>query len=133
MLAGGCFCGRIRYEAAGEPFDQTLCHCSICRRTTGAPAVAWFTVRPADFRFISGDPRTFQSTSKGVRCFCGDCGAQLTFRAPGLDEVDVTIASLDDPDAVPPLDQIWSGDRVRWMDGLGRLPRYPKRHGDGLE
>jgi len=34
MLTGGCFCGRVRYEAGGVPFNRTNCHCSICRRTT---------------------------------------------------------------------------------------------------
>ena len=33
MLQGGCFCGRIRYEVTGTPFNETNCHCSICRRT----------------------------------------------------------------------------------------------------
>ena len=36
MLEGGCFCGGIRYEVEGTPFDQTNCHCSICRRTVAA-------------------------------------------------------------------------------------------------
>ncbi len=43
MLRGGCFCGNIRYEAVGTPFNETNCHCSICRRTTGAPFVTWFS------------------------------------------------------------------------------------------
>jgi len=37
MLKGGCYCGAVRYEAAGTPFNETSCHCTICRRTTGAP------------------------------------------------------------------------------------------------
>jgi hypothetical protein len=28
------------------PFNETNCHCSICRRTTGAPFVAWFDQLP---------------------------------------------------------------------------------------
>ena len=36
MLTGGCFCGRVRYEARGPAFNRTSCHCSICRRTSGA-------------------------------------------------------------------------------------------------
>ena len=27
MLTGGCFCGRVRYEAGGAPYNATVCHC----------------------------------------------------------------------------------------------------------
>ncbi len=30
---GGCFCGQIRYETSGPPFQETSCHCAICRGT----------------------------------------------------------------------------------------------------
>jgi hypothetical protein len=56
MLKGGCFCGWIRYEAAGTPFHETSCHCSICRRTTGAPFVTWFSVPRPGFRLVRGEP-----------------------------------------------------------------------------
>jgi hypothetical protein len=103
MLTGGCFCGAIRYEALGRPFDETNCHYSICRRTTGAPFVTWFSVRPSDFRIIKGEPMRFNSTEKGVRSFCSRCGTQLMFEhADFSDEIDVTTGSLDDPELVPP-------------------------------
>ena len=63
-MKGGCYCGRVRYEAAGAPFNETNCHCSICRRTTGAPFVAWFSVARDRFRFASGQPTLFRSTPK---------------------------------------------------------------------
>lgn len=69
-MKGGCFCGRIRYEFAGEPFNETNCHCSICRRTTGAPYVTWFSVPRSRLRFVRGEPVRFSSTAKGVRSFC---------------------------------------------------------------
>jgi hypothetical protein len=56
MLKGGCFCGRIRYEAAGTPFHETNCHCSICRRISGAPFVTWFSVSRSEFRLVCGEP-----------------------------------------------------------------------------
>ena len=39
MLEGACFCGFIRYQARGTPSNETNCHCSICRRSSGAPYV----------------------------------------------------------------------------------------------
>src|SRR4030095_17022782 len=64
MLKGGCFCGWIRYETEATPFDETNCHCSICRRTTGAPFVAWFSVPRSQFRLVCGEPTRFRSTTK---------------------------------------------------------------------
>jgi hypothetical protein len=124
MLTGGCFCGDIRYAVTGSPFHPTNCHCSICRRTTGAPFVAWFSVRTDEFQFTRGEPWRFRSSSTGMRAFCRRCGTQLTFVRDGLDEIDVTTASLDDPEAVPPTDNTQSGTRLSWIPRDGH-PDYP--------
>jgi hypothetical protein len=121
MLTGGCFCVAIRYEVEGTPFHATNCHCSICRRTTGAPFVTWFSVRPSDFRIVEGEPMRFNSTERGVRSFCSRCGTQLTFRYAELgDEIDVTTCSLDHPELVPPKDNTRTSSRLVWIapDGL---------------
>ena len=125
MLRGGCFCGRIRYEAAGTPFHETSCHCSICRRTTGAPFVAWFSVPRAQFRLVCGEPVRFRSTPKGTRSFCPQCGTQLTFEHedfPG--EMDVTTCSLDDPNALSPKDHTWTSSKLAWVTLADPLPRH---------
>jgi len=121
MLTGGCFCGAIRYEAEGTPFHETNCHCSICRRTTGAPFIAWFSVHPSEFRIVKGKPMRFNTTEQGVRSCCSRCGTQLTFqRAELSDEIDVTTCSLDNPELVPPKDNTRTSSRLVWIvpDGL---------------
>ena len=121
---GGCLCGAIRYEANGKPFHETNCHCSICRRTTGAPFVTWFTVRSTDFRIVKGQPAWVNSTEKGARSFCSRCGTQLTFEHADLpDEIDVTVSSLDDPELVPPRDNTRTSTRLGWVAADG-LPEY---------
>lgn len=125
MLKGGCFCGRIRYETTGTPFHETNCHCVNCRRTTGAPSVAWFSVQRSQFRFTLGEPARFKSTSQATRSFCSQCGTQLTFESEDLPtEIDVTTGSLDAPDEVPPKDQTWTRSRLSWMVLDDRLPKH---------
>jgi hypothetical protein len=125
MLKGGCYCGWIRYEAAGTPFDETNCHCSICRRSAGAPFVTWFSVPRALFRFVCGDPTRFMSTAKGTRCFCPQCGTQLTFEHKDFaDEIDVTTCSLDDPEAVAPRDHTRTSSKLSWVQLADALPQY---------
>jgi len=127
MLQGGCYCGRIRYEVTGTPFNETNCHCSICRRTTGAPFVAWFSVRPSEFRVVTSELRLFRSTAKATRSFCGHCGTQLTFQGDDWpDEIDVTTCSLDRPEDVPPQDHTRTSSKLAWVHVSDGLPQHPE-------
>ena len=127
MLTGGCFCGAIRYEAVGTPSQETNCHCSICRRTTGAPFVTWFSVPRTGFRFVQGAPARFRSSPKGTRTFCQRCGTQLTFQHDDAGgEIDVTTCSLDDPERVPPQDHTRASSRLGWVRLGDGLPEYPE-------
>jgi hypothetical protein len=41
-LTGGCLCGSVRYtiRAGATPFYSVVCHCTNCKRATGAQFVA---------------------------------------------------------------------------------------------
>jgi hypothetical protein len=130
MLKGGCFCGGIRYEAGGTPFHKTICHCSIRRRTTGAPFVVWFSVPRSEFRLVLGAPTQFRSTPKGMRTFCPRCGTQLTFEhddAP--DEIDITTCSLDDPER--PDDHTRTSSKLGWVKLADGLPEHREARSNG--
>jgi hypothetical protein len=132
MLKGGCLCGGIRYEAGGAPFHLTNCHCSICRRSTGAPFVAWFSVPRSEFRFVQGGPTRFRSTSKGTRSFCPLCGTQLTFEHDdAAAEIDVTTCSLDDPERLPPADHTRTSSKLSWVRLSDSLPQHLEARSDG--
>jgi hypothetical protein len=127
MLTGGCFCGHLRYEVTGEPFNESICHCSMCRRASGAPFVAWFTVKRGEFHFVGAEPARFASSAQAVRGFCPRCGTSLTFEnVQTPDEIDIATASLDDPSAVPPKDHIYTASRVSWIRLCDGLPEFPE-------
>jgi hypothetical protein len=125
MLTGGCYCGAVRYTVAGTPFNVTNCHCSICRRTTGAPFMTWFTVGLNEFHILHGQPQQFHSSARGVRSFCGRCGTHLTFQFTDGNEIDVACASLDDPNQVAPADNTRTSSRLSWIVSDGN-PDYPE-------
>jgi hypothetical protein len=127
MLEGGCFCGFIRYQADGAPFHETTCHCTICRGTTGAPMVTWFTVARGALRFMAGQPTTFPSSDHGTRAFCPRCGTALTFQDASFpDEIDVTVCSLDHPERLPPRDHTFARSRLPWVVLGDDLPAFPR-------
>ena len=131
MLKGGCFCGAIRYQVEAEPWHATACHCSICRRTSAAPFVAWFTVKPGAFRLVVGQPARFRSSDHATRSFCPSCGTPLTFQSDRYpDEVDVTTCSLDDPERVPPQSHTWRASGLSWVKPADDLPAYPEKRAE---
>ena len=134
VFEGGCLCGRIRYRIAGKPRQPSICHCSICRRASGAPLVAWATFATDEIEWLSGEPRQFASSSKAERTFCGDCGTALTFRFNAQPNfTDVTLGSLDSPERIEPADHIFTTTRLPWIQLADGLPTFPAERGQGRE
>jgi hypothetical protein len=128
-LEGGCLCGAVRYRIGAEPDHAGFCHCRMCQRAAGAPVLAWLTVARNAFAWTKGEPDVYRSSAKAERLFCGACGTQLVFREAALpDELDVTLASLDEPASVRPSHHIWTSSRIPWFDVADDLLRYPE-HG----
>ncbi|GJD50661.1 hypothetical protein OPKNFCMD_3404 [Methylobacterium crusticola] len=125
MIQGGCYCGAVRYAAEGTPRHLTACHCRACRGTTGAPHVGWITLPRTGFRFTAGTPTRFRSSAVGTRSFCPTCGTQLAFVSDAQpDAIDVTTASLDAPDSLPPRDHTWVSRKLAWVTIPDGLPAY---------
>lgn len=126
VYAGGCLCGEVRYQVSGVVRDPCFCHCASCRRAAGAPLVPWGTFAREALRITHGTLSEFRSSPGVWRGFCPRCGTSLTYRREARqDEIDVTLASLDDPTAIQPLMHVWVADRVPWMTIADGLPQHP--------
>lgn len=127
-VGGGCQCGRTRYTAQGVPRDACFCHCSSCRRASGALLVAWGTFAFDGFRVLPGGAYALHRSSPPVeRGFCSACGTPLTYRhLERATEIDVTLASLDEPGRFEPECHIWVEDRVPWLRIADGRPQYPR-------
>jgi hypothetical protein len=126
-LEGGCLCGAVRYRIRVEPIDAGYCHCRMCQRSTGAPVVAWLTMSSEGFSWTGGEPAVYRSSSEAERLFCPTCGTQMVFRADAEPHLlDVTLASLDEPEMVRPDHHGWTASRTAWFDTHDNLPRYPE-------
>jgi hypothetical protein len=123
---GGCLCGAIRYRAWGKASGITHCHCRICRRASGAPFVTWAGFDADKFVFTHGYPTSFSSSDHVVRTFCNQCGSSLTYQRLDLpNSIDVTLGSLDEPEAINPGDHTWTESQLSWIAMADSLPRYP--------
>lgn len=126
--AGGCFCGAVRFEVEGESLHTSLCHCSDCRRSAGAPVVAWAAFLDDRLRVTRGETKTINSSGATFRSFCPHCGTGLFYRnaamLPGI--VDIQIVAMDEPEAFPPQVQIQTAERIGWMEQAHSLPAFER-------
>ena len=112
-IEGGCLCGAVRYRIEGEPLESGICHCATCRKAAGAQSVAWGTFPAEALVWTAAAPAAYRSSPAVVRTHCAACGTSLTFQS-ATDSVDVTLGSLDDPEAVPPTKEGWLAHRLSW-------------------
>lgn len=131
-LAGGCLCGAVRLEAVGEPLWVAHCHCSSCRKATGA-AMATYAGYAADRVTFTGGPVRVYSSSPGVvRRSCGRCGAPVSYeseRWPG--EIHLHIGVFDAPERLQPKAHVYVDEQMPWLQFADHLPRFDKTSGGG--
>ncbi|MGH8193649.1 MAG: GFA family protein [Woeseiaceae bacterium] len=123
---GGCLCGSIRYRITGQPVVLSLCHCRSCRLASGGPTLAWTVVRLSNFTLLSGKLTRFRSSPSVVRTFCCSCGTALTYQRDSWpNTIDVTTATLDEPDEFAPAKEIWVDHKLSWEPLIDAIPHFP--------
>ena len=128
-LTGGCLCGAIRYESAGEPGFTLLCHCRDCQRQSGSAYAAGLRVAASGFRVTQGEPKFYIKTADSgneiTRAFCRDCGSMLFLRVSARpDLVAIRVGTLDDSSGFRPAADIFVKSAQPWDYMNPGLPKY---------
>ncbi len=130
-LRGGCNCGAVRYEIASSPLAVIACHCTSCRRQSGAAFSVNLVVR-ADTMSVEGelaswlDPDT-ESGAPIQRQFCATCGSPIRSvptAAPKM--IALKAGTLDAPEAFAPMMHIWTRPALPWTTIPDGLPQFEK-------
>ena len=80
---------------------------------------------------LSGQLATFRSSPPVVRSFCSHCGTPLAYQhEDDPDTIELTTATLDEPERFPPTKEIWHADRVAWVASDPAMPHILEG-GDG--
>jgi hypothetical protein len=130
-LTGGCLCERVRFEVRDAPRGLVYCHCTRCRRRSGAAFSASALTEPGSVTVTQGEDqlRTYAPETGFHKQFCAHCGSQLF--AVDRDDGDVRavrFGTLDDPPALPVLCHQFVAYAAPWHplpdDGA---PRFDER------
>lgn len=78
-VKGECLCGGVQFEVLGELGDLYQCHCSLCRKATGAQANAAALVPSASLRWLCGQEKisSFRRRTGFRHDFCSSCGSSV--------------------------------------------------------
>lgn len=126
MLKGGCYCGATGYEVADEFRYAMNCHCSQCRRTTGAACkpLAGIEIgklaltRGKESLLIVGDPASAHDVH------CAACGSLLYSVVRENEWIHVAMGTLIDAPAIKPSMHIMVGSKARWHEITDDLPQF---------
>lgn len=132
LYTGGCACGAIRFQIAGEPVFQNECHCRDCQRQSGTGHGSYLSFPRVGVTQTGTAARYDIVADSGhvkTRAFCPTCGSPVFITWSHMPDVfTVHAASLDDParyrpQAVTYAVRAWPWDRVD--EALPKFERMP--------
>ncbi|MBR0692169.1 GFA family protein [Bradyrhizobium lablabi] len=124
-LAGECFCRAVRYQVA-DVFSYALnCHCSNCRRATGAAFKPFAAIGREKFSVVSGvDDLLVYGDGKAHDAHCRHCGSLLYSVVRDGAFVHVAMGTLLDAPSIRPTAHIFVGSKAPWYAITDDLPQY---------
>src|ERR1700760_1573770 len=115
ILSGKCLCGTVSYEVEDQFRYSLNCHCSNCRRSTGAAFKPFAGIERAKFRITDGAERLLIfGEESGHDGHCGKCGSLLYSLVREATFVHVTLGTLVDAPSIRPSAHIFVGSKAAW-------------------
>ena len=128
---GSCQCGRVRYKIEGALSNMSNCHCTDCRKNSGAAFVTYVEAPKRTFGYTKGADlvQTYQAESGTKRAFCRQCGSTLGCYIDGDDLMEIAAATLDTPVDMRPEYHIFVRSKVSWYDIQDGKPQHQTTSG----
>ena len=108
---GGCLCGAVRYRLSARPLAVNACHCTACKKLTGATNLLMILAAREAFDH-QGRTESYRRLAPSGREIdivrCAKCGVRMwhePLSAPQL--VFVAVGTLDDPSWAIPTSHIF--------------------------
>jgi hypothetical protein len=129
LIHGSCLCGGVKWQAEGPLEGMSHCHCSMCRKSHGAPFGTTTAADARSFVWLGGEELIvrFRSSEQAERAFCGRCGSNVPDLVDG--KAWMPAGCLDEDPGARPARHIFVASKAPWYaipdDGLQRHDTYP--------
>ena len=124
-LAGKCLCGAAHYAVRDEFVYAANCHCSNCRRATGAAFKPFAGIERDKLEITEGADSLMRfGDENGHDAHCKVCGSLLYSVVRDGAFVHVTMGTLVDDPSIRPTAHIFVGSKAPWFALTDDLPQY---------
>jgi hypothetical protein len=118
-------CGAVCYDVEDQFRYSLNCHCSNCRRATGAAFKSFAGIERAKLRLACGTDRLLIFGEESAHdAHCGTCGSLLYSLVREATFVHVTLGTLVDTPSIRPSAHIFVGSKAPWYTIADNLPQH---------
>ncbi|MBK6591395.1 MAG: GFA family protein [Burkholderiales bacterium] len=125
ILTGKCLCETVKFQVEDDFRYSLVCHCSQCRRATGAANKPFAGIESAKISIVDGTNsilRYGEGENHDVRC--GHCGSLLFSVVSEGKFVHVTLGALSEAPTLLPSAHIFVGSKAPWEIIADGLPQH---------
>ncbi|PLB43222.1 hypothetical protein P170DRAFT_441677 [Aspergillus steynii IBT 23096] len=122
-LTGSCACHHIQYTTSTLPLILNNCHCTTCRKQSGAAYQTWAIFPSSSIVFMHGEADLLvrRSSTFATRTACSRCGSSISmrydFNPEGVGIAAGTIDSSSGSEVVPrPARHIYLKEKAGWFE-----------------
>ena len=127
-IAGSCLCGSVRFEITPPSTGFRYCHCTRCRKATGAAHAANVFLPESQFKWLAGESLLRHFDLPGAKRFavnfCTQCGTRMPHKIPGTENVLIPAGVLDAAPDLKPDSSIFWGSKAGWFVETPALPKF---------
>ena len=119
---GKCLCGAVSFSVEVSSEEIDACHCGMCRRWGGGPALSIMADGPPSFddEAVLG---VYRSSDWGERVFCKTCGSSILWRSLDGKYQSVSVALIGDPQNMSLKTEIFIDDKPAYYAIAGERTR----------
>lgn len=125
-MRGKCLCGSVEFEVVGNSPRIYQCHCSLCRKQSGASSNTATIVSAENFNWLSGQEHISSwLKDTGFRSdFCSKCGSPVPNSLRSTPYYWIPIGLVDDEQELETAAHVFVDSKASWEVISQRGVRY---------
>jgi hypothetical protein len=124
QLRGSCLCGSAKYTVRDAFEYSFICHCSQCRRATGAGSKPFAGISADKLLLPEHNRLTRYGDDDASDAHCSRCGSLLCSMVQNGAFAHVTLGTLVDEPSIRPSAHIFTASKASWDLICDDLPQF---------